>query len=291
MNCLHCGAGLSNGLALCELCQRKVATDLHYLPIYFRNLARWRPGRAGSRAVPGSREPSLPSSGGDRVSRALDECGNALATWVRVLTDARPQLLEIHPLEAAFADLTGSDLTEAQTTRWICSALERWLVSIAITDWAAEFVREIGEHEAALRALTEDVAPGWYAGGCRANVAGTVCGYATHVVPGLTWITCSACGTTTSAADHLETILDEARGWVARPKTLAEAIVALVDTEQSVAQLYDRIRQWSHREQLASFRRVDADGDEVGPKRYRLGDVLDLVLIGSRHGVVDAKAS
>lgn len=271
MNCLHCGASVSNGLALCDLCQRKVTTDLHYLPIYFRNLARWRPGRAGSRPVPGSREPTLNRGSGDRVSRALDECGNALTTFVRMLTESRPTLLDIHPLEAAFADLRGAHLTETETTHWICHSLERWLTSIATTDWCAQFVVEIGEHEKILRSLTEDVAPGWYAGGCKG------CGYATHVVPGLTWITCGYCGTTTSARDHLETVLNEARGWVARPKALAEAVVALVDTEQSVVRLYERIKKWAQRERLEAFRKIDQDGDEVGPKRFRLGDVLDLV--------------
>ena len=276
MNCLNCGADVTNGLALCELCQRKVSTDLHYLPIYFRNLARWQPGRAGSRAVPGSREPSgFSSVRVDRVSDALDECMNTLTTFVRLLTESRPMLLEIHPLEAAFADLRGTHLDERETARWICSSLERWLTSIATTDWCNQFVVEIGEHEAVLRGLTEMVAPGWYAGGCGG------CGYATHVVPGLTWITCSYCGTTTSARDHLATVLEEACEWRAQPKALAEAIVALVDSEDSVIRLHERIKKWATRGRIQGERRRDLDGDEVGPKRYRLGDVLDLVLMPS----------
>lgn len=274
MKCLSCGADVTNGLALCDLCQRKVTTDLHYLPIYFRNLARWQPGRAGSRAVPGSREPSgFTSARMDRVSDALDECMTTLTTFVRMLTESRPQLLDIHPLEAAFADLRGSHLDERETAWWICNALERWLTSIAVTDWCDRFVIEISEHEAILRGLTEAVAPGWYAGGCKG------CGYATHVVPGLTWITCSFCGTTTSARDHLKTVLDEARGWRARPKALAEAVVALVDCEDSVVRLHERIKKWATRGRIVGERRLDIEGDEVGPKRYMLGDVLDLVLM------------
>lgn len=289
MTCLHCGASLSNGLALCDLCQHKATTDLHYLPIYFRNLARWQPGRAGSRPVPGSREPTLQSSRGDRVTTALNSCGIALTEWVRRLTRSEPHLLTIHPLEAAFADLHGIHLTEADTARWMCHALERWLVTIATTDWSADFIADIRHHEQILRGLTELVAPGWYAGACKGNG----CGYATHVVPGLSWITCSVCGTTTSARDHLETVLDEAREWIAQPKAIATAIVALVDSEDSVPALYDRIRQWDVRERIMGVRRVDRDGDEVGPKRYRLGDVLDLLLAPSAPalGHADAAAS
>jgi hypothetical protein len=55
IDCKHCGATTSNGLALCELSQMAAAKSLEFLPVYFRNLARWRPGRAGSRPVPGSR--------------------------------------------------------------------------------------------------------------------------------------------------------------------------------------------------------------------------------------------
>ena len=79
--------------------------------------------------------------------------------------------------------------------------------------------------------------------------------------------------------DHLETVLDEARTWVARPKALAEAIVALVDGEQSVVRLLERIKKWAQRGKLTAYRKTDEDGDEVGPKRYALGEVLDLVLV------------
>jgi len=265
IRCLHCRAETFNGLALCELCQRKVAADLEFLPVYFRNLARWRPGRTGLRSVPGSREPSEGTNGDDKVSRAMDEASNALTTWARALADARP-----YP--ARLLDrLNAADVTEAETVRWLCLGFERFLTSLATLDWCGEFVAEIGYHEMALRGLTEAVAPGWYAGGCRQ------CTESTYVVPGLTWVTCRHCGTTTYARDHLETILDEARGWVARPMRLAEAVVALVDTEMSVPRLHKRISKWGERERIEAFRRLDVDGDEVGPKRFRLGDVLDLL--------------
>lgn len=259
MNCLHCGATTSNGLALCELSQMKAAGCLEYLPVYFRNLARWRPGRAGSRPVPGSRVLyDGETRKTDRVSAALDEIGAKIVGWAMALADDRGIELP---------DMDG----EADQTAALCRILAEHLTSIATLEWAGTFVTELSEHEDALRALTEDVAPGWYAGGCGQ------CNSGTYVIPGLTWVKCNACGVVTYARDHLDTILDEARDWVARPKALAEAVVAMVDTEHSVPQLHDRIRQWSARGRVVGFRRVDDDGDEVGPRRYRLGDVLDLM--------------
>lgn len=293
MNCLHCNAPTSNGLALCEMAQAKASADLEFLPVYFRNLARWRPGRAGSRPVPGSRvlyEGERMPGTGDRISDALDEVHNALTTWARALSNDRPT--PPRPLTMADAVLFGElsdDVAEALSddqalaVSWLCIGFTHHLTSIATIDWCAAFVAELGQHEARLQELTPLV-PGWYAGGCKR------CGVATYVVPGMTWVTCGGCGTTTHAGDHLEVILEEARGWVDRPKALAEAVVVLVDTELSVPRLYDRIRQWSARGRLEAARRtrrgyawsieeerIVVAPEEVGHARYRLGDVLDLL--------------
>lgn len=263
---IHCGAETTNGLALCELCQRKALLDLEYLPVYFRNLARWRPGGTGGRQVPSSREPRGVETGGDRVAAAIDETGNSLVTWARTLVDDRPQLTPLWDrLEAA-------DLDESTIIAWLCRGFERYIVSVATLEWCGEFVADIAEHEEQLCRLTMQAVPGWYAGACRR------CETSTFVVPGLTWVTCQGCGTTTFARDHLATILDEARGWIAPPMRLAEAIVALVDTEQSTPRLHKRISKWGERNRIEVLRRADSDGDPVGPKRYRLGDVLSALL-------------
>lgn len=265
-NCLHCGSETSNGLVLCDLSQTLAARALEMLPVYFRNLCRWRPGRAGGRPVPGSRVlyDGETNVAGDRVSRALDEAGNAIATWAECVRDDRGVRLP---------DVADD---EARNVTALCRYLAENLTSVGTLDWAGEFVRQIAEHEERLRGLTEDVAPGWYAGGCKR------CDSGTYVVPGLTWVTCRGCGATTYARDHLETVLDEAREWVARPKALAEAIVALVDGEQSVHRLHKRISKWGERQQIPAVRKVEINdfGVEVpvGPKRYHLGHVLDLVL-------------
>lgn len=291
IQCLHCHAETSNGLALCELCQQLATTSLDVLPVYYRNLARWRPGRTGSRPVPGSRVlyDGIPAStgSGDRISDRLDEASNALTTWARALADARPYLQRLVNRLAAAREAEHID--EAQAVAWLCKGFAKFLPSIATLDWAGEFVRELARHEAALRRLTETLIPGWYAGACRH------CQSSTYVVPGLRWNTCSGCGAYTNARDHLDVVLDEARDWIARPKALAEAIVALVDTEESIARLQNRIWQWAHQGVLTPVHRTTRDymwDDEtesmivaevtVGHPRYRLGDVLELVLRDTR---------
>lgn len=269
--CYGCGASTSNGLALCDLCQMKAAKCLEFLPVYFRNLARWRPGRAGSRPVPGSRAPATigaSDSRGDHVSDALDHVGNEISTWARKLNDDRGVEL---PMQG----------DEAETVAALCRLFAGHMTSIATLEWCGVFLVEMSEHEDALRRLTERVAPGWYAGACRH------CSVPTHVIPGLTWVTCGGCGATTYARDHLDVIRDEARDWVARPRALADAIVCLVDTEPSGVRLHDRIRQWDRRLKLTGIRATDDEGDEVGPKRYRFGDVLDLLNIEGQTRTAD----
>lgn len=266
MRCFHCGASVDNGLALCGLCQHKVRKDLEYLPTYFRNLTRWKPGRAGSRPVPGSRIPVgvLPAAE-DRVGRIVDEAEVGLIGWAECLANDRPGHL---------ARVVARILAMEGTRRYglLCQLFDRHLSSISTLEWCGEFVRVMCLTEETLRREGDRVVPGWYAGGCRN------CGADTHVMPGLTWVTCPACGVYTAARDHLPVILDEARGWVAPPKRLAEALVALLDSEMSVPRLHERIRKWAIREKVTTLRRLDADGDPVGPHRYRLGDVLDLLM-------------
>jgi len=315
MNCLHCTAPTTNGLALCDMCQRKAETCLTYLPVYFRNLARWRPGRAGSRPVPGSRvlyDGTVRGAGtGDKISDTLDEALTALTTWARALvadrTFARPLTFANAVLSDDLSDEVAEALVDdrALAVTWLCVGLEHHLTSVATLEWCGEFVRDLGGHETRLRALTETMVPGWYAGLCGRQLSKeTKCDAPTYVVPGLTWVTCRACGSTTYARDHLETVLTEAREWIARPKALAEAVVALVDTEQSVPRLYTRIRQWAHQGDIESIRRTTRDYEyiaetkqfvvvdsETGPARYRMGEVLDRVLVRDTRGGNDAKVS
>lgn len=283
---------MTSGLALCSACMSKADVALTYLPVYFRNLDRWQPGRTGARQVPGSRVLfDGDTRGGDRIGRALEETLNALNTWARVLTDDRPYLARLYARLGA-SHRAGS-IDDVQAVAWLCRGFDRWLTSVATLGWCGEFVRELDHLEHRLQTLSLDAVPGWYAGACRR------CGTPTFVLPGVTWVTCRSlvlvsvdengkrtykdvgCGATTYARDHLEVVLDEARSWVAPPKRLAEAVVALIDTEQSVTTLYERIKKWQQRgriecvDSLGYTRELDYAGERYAPRRSRLGDVLD----------------
>lgn len=270
MTCLSCHAETSNGLNLCSVCRYRITAVLDFLTIYFRNLSRWRPARADtSRPVPGSRPPAgaltetTTNDGEHKIDRALSEVGADLTMWAGKLVYDRPDL-----------QLPDRD-HEADTAADTCTLLSANLTTIATLDWAGDFITRAAAHENRLRNLTEQVVPGWYAGLCRR------CNAPTHVVPGLTWVKCGTCGVSTAARDHLETVLEEARDWVAPPRRVAEALVCLLDGEPSVNRLHERIRKWGTRGPdnggVPTTRRVDADGDPIGPKRYRLGDVLDRI--------------
>lgn len=302
IRCLHCGAETSNGLALCELCQRFARSIFETLPVSFANLARWKPGRAGSRPVPGSRvlyDGTVRGSGtGDKISDSLDEVANMLTTRARQLADDRPHLARL--LDRLAAARSAETITEAEMVAWLCKGFDRYLTSVSTLDWCGDFVRDLDEHGGRLLTLMPLV-PGWYAGGCRQVIgfddegAAVRCETPTSVIPGLTWVTCDECGATTYARDHLDVVIAEARAAIMRPKALAEAIVALIDTEQSTQRLYTRIRQWVFVGELQPIRhmtrgyqwddetkRMVVVDEETGHARYRMGDVLDLVLRNTR---------
>lgn len=285
MKCLHCGAMNTNGLALCDLSQRYAADLLEHLPIHFRNLARQRrPGRPNG-SVGGVGGRSFGEGGSASVVAALGRVEADVSGWAKALADDR------------VLDIPEGD-TEVETFTLICQWFIERLTTIATLEWAGEFVGQIERAEKSLRRVTETTMPGWYAGACRQPTGRDMegnehtCGADIHVMPGLTWVTCRRCGTTTHAADHLPAILEEASDWTARPKLLAEALVALT-TEQSVVRLYERIKKWEQRGKVVGRRRVDAEGDEVGPKKYRLGDVLELLEKEgeTRSSAVERKAS
>lgn len=281
-HCLHCHAETTNGLLLCEACRIAVLTYLEFLPVYFRNLARQRrPGRPNGSL--GSGQQWLLRQGetdGSKIQPALSAASATLTVWAEQIDDTIP--------DAA---------TEADAFAATCDLLTNALTHLAATDQAGRLFRDIARHEHTLRELTETVVPGWYAGACRQpagrDLEGNhhVCGATIHVVPGLTWVTCPRCGATTHAAAHIDVILDEAVDWIAPPRQIAEAVVVLVDSEHSIDRLYERIRKWGQTRKrtvvrdgeevtivsppkIHGVRHLDPDGDPVGPKRYRLGDVL-----------------
>lgn len=273
ITCQHCGAETSNGLTLCDLCQKYAATIFEHLPIYFANLSRWRPGRAGSRPVPGSRVlydgHDRTQGTGDRILDRLDDTADNLTERADDLAEARPYLRKLldRLVDAEEADR----IDQAEFIAWLCKGFAKHLPALATLTWAGDFIRDLTRHDDTLRTMTIECVPGWYAGACR------VCESGTFAVPGLTWITCHGCGTTTYARDHLEIILTEAGPWIAPPRRLAEAVVALIDGELSVDRLHKRIAKWGERDKIVTIRRTDVEGDPIGPKRHQFGEVLDML--------------
>lgn len=255
--CRSCHATTTNGLNACQTCRARLTVDLEFIPIYFRNLARWRPAYAGSRPVPGSRVlwmgNNTPST--DRIGDALDHCHELLTSWATKLED-----------KTGLCVLSGD--TPAASVVVLCHYLTENVDNLVTFDWVGDVITGTHDTATALLSYTETLIPGWYAGQC----AG--CTTDTFVVPGLTWVTCRGCGRTTYARDHLDTILTEAGDWVATPKRLAEAVVALIDTETSVELVRDRIRHWGTRELIATYRAVNDQGTEVGPRKHTLGSVI-----------------
>lgn len=273
MNCLHCGATTSNGLGLCELATYAASEALGQrgIVVHFTNLSRQRkPARPnGSLGGRGTWLIKRGEVSGSKIDHALALASNDLETWAKALADDRPQY-----------EMPEQADTEAATVAILCASLAEHLTTIACLEWAGQFVRDVVRHYAALRELTRTVIPGWYAGSCRLCTDGEM-----RVVPGDKLASCRNCGATTFARDHIDAVLDEARGWTAPPKRLAEAIVALVDTETSVERLRKRITNWGNREQLEVVRRRDSDGDPTGPRCYRFGETFDrLMAEGATRG-------
>lgn len=265
IDCQHCGAILTTGRSLCPTCEAALGLYLEFVPVYFRNLARWRPSSSGtSRPVPGSREPRLPGAvAHDRIGHLLEQTHGEFVTWLRRLAADRPALAPaIDIVEHRLVD-------EERVVRVGCRLLALHAEELATLPWVGDLVHALATHEALLREETERTVPGWYAGACER------CGYPTYVVPGLTWVTCGACGTSTSTRDHAAVILDEARPWLARARALAAVVVALTD-ETDAARVHARIRQWITRDRIATY---DGHGrartSAYDPAYCRLGDVLD----------------
>jgi hypothetical protein len=284
---------------------------LEYVPVYFRNLSRWRPSAAASTRkstksedlvvtmariletgqMAGGRPAAWRSqSTDDRIPRMLDEAHADLTGWAVALADDRPELARV--VDRILA------MEPERCVRLLCALLTKRVATLTTLPWVRDLVQGVVTMERRLRYETERSVPGWYAGSCRQ------CGIGTYVVPGLTWVTCQGCGMSTAARDHLEVILDEARTWVARPMRLAEALVALLDTEQSVPRLYERIHKWGQRERITPVRRttrgyawddtamrVVVVDHQVGYARYRMGEVLDVLLAEGATRLTGAQES
>lgn len=292
--CTNCTAEVTNGLALCGKCQTTLTVALVNVAAYHADVLRIQPGQRVkvrsayvSTPPPGTRAPY------DPISDAVSAVDNMLIGWCRVLEDDRPK--------------AGTAPTGA--TRQ-CAWLEGHLRSIVTLAWAAELLRDVVAAERSLQRILDRADTGWYAGkcgtvleherihngttclcachngdqpcdipgGCGAEVtimAAVTCDRGLYAVPGHGWIRCPECGTTHDAASRRDAMITEARDHIAPVAVIARAVVGLLDSEQSVQRLTNRIDQWVSRKQLVDLGVRVLDGR---PRRvYRLGDVFDLL--------------
>lgn len=267
MNCLHCTAETTNGLALCETCRHYLSVSLVNLAAYFTDVDRIQPGRRIKvRSAYQSTPPPPVEPGHDKISAALDQATAVVLGWVRCLQEDR------------------GVACNATTVPTACGWLEAHTASIATLDWAGDCITEIRDSERELRRILDRADTGWYAGMCgneigRVEIAGTTEAVTCerHLYGGESqWVVCPECGRTWDASERRTNLIAEARDHVAPVSVIARAVVGLLDEETSVQRLANRIDQWVKRERLTSLGvRVLEDGK---PHRvYRIGDVFDLL--------------
>lgn len=290
--CIHCTAKVTNGLALCARCQTTLSVSLVNVAAYHADVLRIRPGeRVKVRSAYQSTPPPSTAPPFDPISAHVAVVDNMLATWCRVLVDDRPQVG--HAPKGA-----------TKQAGW----LEGHGKTIATLPWAAELLRDCLDAERSLQRILDRADTGWYAGKCSAELAperahdgftcgcachhaeacdvpggcgeettipAVVCGRGLYGTPGHGWIRCPECGTTHDAGARREHMIAEAREQVAPVAVIARAVVGLLDTEQSVQRLTNRIDKWVSRKQL---RDLGVRVVEGRPRRvYRIGDVFDLL--------------
>lgn len=305
MNCLHCTADVTNGLTLCAKCQQTLTVALVNVAAFHTDVLRIRPGeRVKVRSAYASAPPSaLSKVTFDPISQAAEEIDDTVAIWCNTLTTARPNVGRA-----------------PATTVLRCGWLEGHLKVIATLDTANDLIRDMLNAERRLQRILDRSDTGWYAGKCGAMLAnerthdGTSCvcechnGYACsdpgicspdvpmiqavvcerglYATPGHGWIRCPECGTTHNAGNRRDQMMLEARDEIAPVSVIAKVVVGLIDTEQSVERLTNRIDQWVSRKQLHDLGVRVLDGR---PRRvYRVGDVFDLLDVKMRTKAADA---
>lgn len=272
MNCLHCTAETTNGLALCSGCCKTLSVALVNTAAFYADALRIQPGqRVKVRSAYQSTPPPLATPSIDPVTVATCHVDAVVSGWVRCLTDDRPGI-----------DEPPADIARA------CGWLERHIPSIATLEWGGELLRDMRECERRLQRLIDKSDTGWYAGVCGneigrewsdedGEVVAVTCPRNLYGTMGTTWVRCPECGRTWDASARREVMMREARDEYAPVAVIARACVGLLDTEVSVQRLANRIDQWVKREKLHSLGvRVLVEGGR--PQRvYRLGDVFDLL--------------
>jgi len=269
VTCTACTAEVSNGLALCARCQHTLTVALVNVAAYFTDVQRIKPGeRVKVRSAYRSAPPPSDQPAPDRIAEALDHVATIVFGWCRNLEDDRP----------------GIDLMPA-TTEARCDWLEHHTPTVLTLEWAGELLREIRDCERHLKRILDRSDTGWYAGVCGNEIGREVnedgwtvevlCERELYGTAGSSWITCPECGRTWDAGLRREHLMREARDQLAPVTVIARAVVGLLDTEQSVQKLANRIDQWVRRGRLLDLGVRVIEGKPC--RVYRIGDVFDLL--------------
>lgn len=264
--CLACTATVSNGLALCDRCQRTLREAFTNVSAYYGDVDHIQPGqRVRVRSAYQSTPPPETAPAVDRISNALDHAATIIGGWARNLADDRPMAGEM-----------------PTTIQRVCGWLESHVPTIATLEWAAECLREVNEVERDLRRILDKADTGQFAGPCgneigREEIDGetypVTCQRGLYSTQSSTWVRCPECGRTWDAADRRAVMRRESEDRVAPVRVLARIVVGLTD-EVSEERLIRRIEKWVDRKQLtaAGHRYLDGRLRTV----YRIGDVIAL---------------
>jgi hypothetical protein len=269
MTCLWCTADVTNGLALCERCQRTLSVSLVNVAAYFTDVDKIRPGqRVKVRSAYQSAPPPAIEPAPDRIGEALDTAATIVYGWARNLEDDRPGSLK--------------ELPPSTVAR--CGWLEAYVATIATLEWAAECLREIRDCERDLKRILDRADTGKYVGVCGNEIGREeydgetfpiTCERHLYLPPTMVYVTCPECGRSWDGEQRQAMMLKHAREELAPIRVIAKVVVHLSEDEPSEERLTRRIEKWVERGRLTDYGVRVLEGR---PRRvYRIDDVLRLV--------------
>lgn len=185
---------------------------------------------------------------------------DTLTVWARELAQVNPHL-----------SVTGSTATE------VAAWLSRYPALIAAHPQAADLHDEITAMADTVRRMV-DIRPGKvYLGACGAEPGGVACTDDLYALDGASSARCRSCGAVWDVSVRRDELLELVRDQLAPAADIARALSTL-GRPVTVA----RIGMWVHRGRLIP--RLAHPADPRQRPRYRVGDILDLLLSAYARG-------
>lgn len=242
-----CGTA-AEGYYLCRGCTQHLVGELRRTGelVDHLNAAIARQTSTGTGVGVASRSAERPLPVNLHAADVARDLGSVLSTWA-----------------ADMAERTGRPLVDSSAT----PAVARWLLGSTATMRTHPAASELHDE------ITDALARGWraidrpaarhFAGPCEQ------CGADLYARPHAAELRCTECGTGYDATDRRTWLLDQARDQLATASTIARALPGLLGRPVTPAM----IRGYAHRGRLAP-----RPADTAGRNRYRVGDVIDLVM-------------